>query len=759
MEILSFMIMVAWSLVPCIIANDSINVSQFMSDGKTLVSKGGKFELGFFSPGSSQKRYLGIWYKNIPMQTVVWVANRENPINDSSGILTVNSTGNLVLTQNGSLVWYTNSHKQAQNPVVELLDSGNLVIGNEGDTDTEGYLWQSFDYPSDTLLPGMKLGSDLRTGLQRKYIAWKSTDDPSPGDVYRVLKLYNYPEFYLMNGTKKLFRYGPWNGQCFSGMTDLLNNTYIFGLNFGLNFVSNKDEIYTTFSLVSDYVITRTVTNQSGSISRYVWAVGEDQDWKVYRSHPKEDCDTYGLCGPNGYCVSTQSQACQCLKGFGPKSPKKWNSADWSQGCVRNKPLRCKDKLTEGFVKFKGLKVPDTTHTWLDESIGLEECRVKCLNDCSCMAFTNSDIRGRGNGCVMWFGDLIDLKQFETGGQDLYIRMDASELEHGHKKNTIVAATVAAICGVLMLSTYFICRIRRNNAEKEKSEKDDIDLPTFDFPFISNATNRFSQNNKLGQGGFGTVYKGILPDGQEVAVKRLCKTSRQDPTKRALLGWTKRFEIIGGIARGLLYLHQDSRLKIIHRDLKASNILLDSDMNSKISDFGMARIFALDQDEADTNRVMGTYGYIPPEYAVHGSFSIKSDVFSFGVIILEIISGRKNRGFCDPDRSLNLLGHAWRLWIESRPMELVDELVEDSTTQYEIIRNIHIGLLCVQQRPQDRPNMSSILLMLNGEKLLPEPSQPGFYTGKDNSTMIDTSLRNTDSYSLNEMSNSLLEAR
>nr|KYP43167.1 Putative serine/threonine-protein kinase receptor [Cajanus cajan] len=660
-------------------------------------------------------------------------------------------------------------------------------------------------------------------------------------------------------------------------MTDLLNNTYIFGLNFGLNFVSNKDEIYTTFSLVSDYVITRTVTNQSGSISRYVWAVGEDQDWKVYRSHPKEDCDTYGLCGPNGYCVSTQSQACQCLKGFGPKSPKKWNSADWSQGCVRNKPLRCKDKLTEGFVKFKGLKVPDTTHTWLDESIGLEECRVKCLNDCSCMAFTNSDIRGRGNGCVMWFGDLIDLKQFETGGQDLYIRMDASELEHGHKKNTIVAATVAAICGVLMLSTYFICRIRRNNAEravpkericlflktqngpgtgrsggsenlaqgcgdncwivylsdwpqilcrcavlfsicstlfksyleKEKSEKDDIDLPTFDFPFISNATNRFSQNNKLGQGGFGTVYKGILPDGQEVAVKRLCKTSRQgldefktevmliaklqhrnlikllgcaiqqdeklliyefmpnksldyfifDPTKRALLGWTKRFEIIGGIARGLLYLHQDSRLKIIHRDLKASNILLDSDMNSKISDFGMARIFALDQDEADTNRVMGTYGYIPPEYAVHGSFSIKSDVFSFGVIILEIISGRKNRGFCDPDRSLNLLGHAWRLWIESRPMELVDELVEDSTTQYEIIRNIHIGLLCVQQRPQDRPNMSSILLMLNGEKLLPEPSQPGFYTGKDNSTMIDTSLRNTDSYSLNEMSNSLLEAR
>jgi len=400
-------------------ANDSINVVQSLSDGNTLVSKGGKFEVGFFSPGSSQKRYLGIWYKNIPVKTYVWVANGANPINDSSGILTVNTTGNLVLTQNGSLVWHTNnSHKQAQNPVVEMLDSGNLVIRNEGETNPEEYLWQSFDYPSDTLLPGMKLGWDLRTGLERKYTSWKSPDDPSPGDVSRVLKLYSYPEVYMMRGTQKLLRYGPWNGEYFSGMPDLLNNTI-----FGLSFVSNEEEIYYTYTLVNDSVPSRTVTNQSGTIVRYVW-VDDDKTWKPYRTYPKEFCDNYDSCGPNGLCVRTQSQPCKCLKGFSPKSQQNWYSSDWSEGCERNKALNCSH---DTFVLFEGLKVPATTVTWLNKSIGLKECRVKCLSDCSCMAYTNSDIRNGGSGCVLWFGDLIDMKQIETGGQDLYIRMNASE--------------------------------------------------------------------------------------------------------------------------------------------------------------------------------------------------------------------------------------------------------------------------------------------------------------------------------------------
>ncbi|KAL2327891.1 hypothetical protein Fmac_021318 [Flemingia macrophylla] len=300
--------------------------------------------------------------------TVVQVANRENPINDSSGTLTMNSTDNLILTQNGSLVWYTNSHKQAHNPAVELLDSGNLVIRNEAETNPEESLKRGRNKPRrvpGTTLPGMKLGSNLRTGLQWRNTAWKSPDDPSPGDVYRVYELYNYPEIYLMKGTTKLFRYGPWNGEYFSGLPDL---------SYGLTVVRNKDEVYYNFSKINDHVITRTVTNQTGYIYRYVWA-DEERIWKTYTTSPSEFCDNYRQCGPYGKCVSTQSQSCQCLKGFRPKSPEAWASYRWSQGCVRNKPLSCKDKLTQVFVKFEGLKVPDTTHTWLDENIGLEECR------------------------------------------------------------------------------------------------------------------------------------------------------------------------------------------------------------------------------------------------------------------------------------------------------------------------------------------------------------------------------------------------
>ncbi|XP_045804764.1 G-type lectin S-receptor-like serine/threonine-protein kinase SD1-1 [Trifolium pratense] len=224
-----------------------------------------------------------------------------------------------------------------------------------------------------------------------------------------------------------------------------------------------------------------------------------------------------------------------------------------------------------------------------------------------------------------------------------------------------------------------------------------------------------------------------------------------DETRSKLLAWSKRSDIIAGIARGLLYLHQDSRLRIIHRDLKLSNILLDAHMNPKISDFGLAREFCGDQVEARTRKLVGTYGYMPLEYAMHGRYSMKSDVFSFGVIVLEIISGKKFKVFYYSEHSLNLLGHAWRLWIENMVLELVDPHVIETILSSEILRYMHVGLLCVQEKPGDRPDMSSVILMLNGEKLLSQPKAPGFYTG--------TSLPEPISPSSNQMSITILEAR
>ncbi|XP_020099760.1 G-type lectin S-receptor-like serine/threonine-protein kinase At1g11330 isoform X2 [Ananas comosus] len=311
-----------------------------------------------------------------------------------------------------------------------------------------------------------------------------------------------------------------------------------------------------------------------------------------------------------------------------------------------------------------------------------------------------------------------------------------------------------------------------------KSEESNSEFKLFDFVSVANSTNNFSIENKLGEGGFGPVYKGQLSDGLEIAVKRLSAHSGQgllefknevqliaklqhrnlvrllgcciqeeekilvyefmpnksldfflfDQIRGALLEWQKRFTIIEGIAEGLLYLHKHSRLRVIHRDLKASNILLDCEMNPKISDFGLARIFSSNETQANTNRVVGTYGYMSPEYASEGLFSVKSDVFSFGVLLLEIVSGKRNAGCHQYGNHLNLLGYAWEVWKEGKWFELIDPLLHDSRETYEISRCIHVALMCVQENAADRPTMSDVIVMLSHDSMsLPDPKQPAYF--------------------------------
>ena len=412
-------------------AADSITQSQPLRDieNTTLVSKDGGFVLGFFSPGNSNNRYLGIWYSNIPVKTVVWVANRRNPITDSSGVLKVNSSGSLVLLgQNSTFAWSANQTNEARNPRVQLLDSGNLVLREENEDD---YLWQSFDYPSDTWLAGMKLGWDFRIGLDRRLTAWKSPDDPSPGELSWGIELHNYPEIVMKKGSKKVFRSGPWNGNFFSGMPELQATPL-----YNFTFVSNKDEVYFTFDMIQNSVITRAVLNQS-QYERYMWAK-EQNEWSMFLNLPKDKCDNYNLCGPYGNCIMGEAPVCQCVEGFKAKSLETWNPEEWYKGCERSTQLSCQDKDKIEFVQFSGLKMPDTTHSLLNESMSLNECWVKCLNNCTCMAYSNSDTRNGGRGCAMWFEDLIDIRQMaankqDANSQDIYIRMPASGQGMSHQ--------------------------------------------------------------------------------------------------------------------------------------------------------------------------------------------------------------------------------------------------------------------------------------------------------------------------------------
>ncbi|XVE92886.1 hypothetical protein REPUB_Repub01dG0142300 [Reevesia pubescens] len=389
------------------------------------------------------------------------------------------------------------------------------------------------------------------------------------------------------------------------------------------------------------------------------------------------------------------------------------------------------------------------------------------------------------------------------------INTTSSDGKKSDSKTMVVVVVSVATVAIALLVMLIVCGCYFCRKAKEKAADDyekNMESLLIGLDTLKAATRNFSDEHKLGQGGFGPVYKGKMFDGREIAVKRLSSNSGQgleelktevmlvakllhrnlvkllgfcleeeekllvyehlpngsldkilfDQSKRFSLDWERRFKIIVGIARGLLYLHEDSQLRIIHRDLKASNILLDEHMNPKISDFGLAKLFGESQTQGNTNRIAGTYGYMAPEYVKNGYFSTKSDAYSFGVLVLEIVTGRKNSAFRN---SINLQSHAWLHWINGTAVELLDPILSDQWPRFEVLKCIHIGLLCVQEAAADRPTMSEIIMMLSSSYCItsPPPSRPAFFVSEGNFT-TDSANDSGASQSGDSMPDSILQS-
>ncbi|WOG90620.1 hypothetical protein DCAR_0309864 [Daucus carota subsp. sativus] len=559
--------------------------------------------MGFFSyEHSPQNRYFGIWYKKISSGTVIWVANRETAIANTSGVIRVTSRGIVVSSSQSTdnIIWSSNYLRSVDNPVAQLLDSGNLVFvdGN----DKENFVWQSFDYPVDNFLPGMKFGYDLESGIDRYFLPYKSDDDPSPGTYIHRIDHNGYPQLILWKDSDTEAYY----------ISDLLSS--------------------------SESAITRLTLTPDGEARRLIWN-REKQDWTLILTLQVTDCERYGLCGLNGVCNINTTPRCQCMEGFDPKVPEEWAAADWSNGCSHNVQLECGNG--DGFMRSSG-----------------------CLNDCNCTAYSNTDIRDGGSGCLLWFGDLNDIRGYSEDGQDLFVRMAASEL-----------------------------------IEVKLQVRQDLDLPLFGFTQIENATDNFSDDNKIGSGGFGTVYKGILEEGSEIAVKRLSKDSNQGVEEFmnevaciAKLQHRNLVRLLGCcIEEGeRLLIYEYLPNKSLDTFIFVSNILLDHEMNPKISDFGLARIFGEGETQGSTTRLVGTH------------------------------------------------------------------VIFESDNQHEVFRVIQIGLLCVQEYPEDRPDMSSAFRMLTSNDALPVPKQPGFFSERRSQPETDSSSRAS---TLNTISVSFLSPR
>ncbi|XP_030484528.1 G-type lectin S-receptor-like serine/threonine-protein kinase At2g19130 [Cannabis sativa] len=741
---------------------ETISANQSLSGDDTIVSAGEVFVLGFFKPGKTSNYYIGMWYKRDPYQTIVWVANREQPVMDRFSSEFRISGSNLVLFNESNIpIWSTNVNSTTSSTTsvkAVLQDNGNLVLFDDGLSDKSKLLWQSFDYPTDTWLPGASLGFNKITKRKQVLTSWKSPEDPAPGVFTFELNTSDVSYISIWNRSRSFWTTGSWNGQDFTLVPETKRNSVC-----KVEYVSNHSVITFNMYALNSTAISQLMIHFSGQLKQLLWL--PNNGWDSLWSFPRQQCQVYAFCGAYGSCSENSMPFCQCLKGFKPKSQNDWDLQDYSEGCVRKSELHCGNNTSlTNEKKDRFLELPSVSSPEDEESkrVGnVEECESICLRKCSCIAYAYDN-----KVCSIWTRDLLNLKQLspgDTNGRTLYIRLAASEFPSPKKnKGKFVGVVVSfALVLISLLGCLFLSILRQRKNSMGTGTSVGGSLMVFRYRDLQNATKNFS--NKLGEGGFGSVFKGILSDSTEVAVKKLESVHQGEKqfrtevstigtiqhvnlvrlrgfcsqgTKKLLvydympngslnthlfcekgsniLDWKTRFQIALGTARGLVYLHDKCRECIIHCDIKPENILLDAEFNPKVADFGLAKLVSREFSRVLTT-IRGTRGYLAPEWISGVAITFKADVYSYGMVLFELISGKRNTEICEDGKVRFFASQAASHIVRGGDvLSLLDPRLDGNADIEELKRVCVVACWCIQDCEFQRPSMSRVVQMLEG---------------------------------------------
>ncbi|TYH39214.1 hypothetical protein ES332_D12G164600v1 [Gossypium tomentosum] len=534
---------------------------------------------------------------------------------------------------------------------------------------------------------------------------------------------------------------------------------------YNYSYVSNEKESYFTYSLYDPSTISRFVMDVSGQIKQLSW-LESSQRWSLIWSEPRQQCEVYVICGAFGSCNEKALPFCNCLTGFEPKSESDWNLSDFSKGCKRKTQLQCEDPTlahgkSDKFLEMPNIKLPQHEQSMTVGSIS--ECESTCLKNCSCNAYAYDS-----GDCKVWMGDVLDLKlltEDSSNRRTIYIRLAASEFSSSSNKSGIIIGAVAGtVSVVLCLVVYAMLRWRRGTMRNPKAVEGS--LLAFGYRDLQIATKNFSE--KLGGGGFGSVFKGMLADSSVIAVKQLERINQgekqfrtevstigtiqhvnlvrlrgfcSDGARKLLvydympkgsldahlvhesnsdaLDWKTRYQIALGTARGLVYLHEKCRDCIIHCDIKPENILLDAEFCPKVADFGLAKLVGRDFSRVLTT-MRGTRGYLAPEWISGVAITPKADVYSYGMMLFEIVSGRRNSQQSE-DGKVRFIP----TWAASLITEGGDVLRLNGVAPVEeISRLCKVACWCTQDAETQRPSMGQVVQMLEGVLDLHLPPVP-----------------------------------